>query len=69
MRIGVLLAKEALRSNGVFVIQEVPEEQQPRTVDLRKSDKEIAARISANEAMSQRSMQNAAMSQRSTWNI
>ena len=56
MRLSVLLAAEAERSGGDMVIEYVPSSKQPTAKTLKRIEREIAAQISANEAMSNRSM-------------
>ena len=57
MRLSVLLAAEVERSGGDMVIERVPHSKQPTAKTLKRIEREIAAQISANEAMSSRSMQ------------
>lgn len=56
MKLSTILAKEAERSRGGMVIETVPQSKQPAASTLRRIEREIAAQISANEAMSSRSM-------------
>ena len=56
VKLSVMLANEVKRSKGGMVIKEVPYSKQPTQKALRRIEREIAAEISANEAMSSRSM-------------
>lgn len=54
-----ILAKEIAKSGGQAKLVKVPESRRPTSESLKKLDREIAAQISANEAMRSRSMQRA----------
>ena len=59
MNLRNILAKEISKSGGKARIVKVPEDRRPTAMSLKKLDKEIAAQISANDAMRSRSMQRA----------
>lgn len=56
MKLDRMIAREINKSNGQIKIVKVPAEKRPKAEDLKKLDCEIRAQVSANEAMSSRSM-------------
>lgn len=56
MKLNEVLASEVQRSGGRMVIERVPDSKQPSSKTLKRIEREIASQISANEAMSNRSM-------------
>lgn len=59
MNIKRIMAKAMAKSGGAAELVEVPAYRRPTAQSLRKLEKEVAAQVSANEAMRSRSMQNA----------
>lgn len=56
MKINRMIEKQMSKSNGQVRIVKIPASEKPTAESLKKLDREIAAQISANEAMSNRSM-------------
>ena len=56
MNISRMIEKEMDKSGGRVRIVKVPASKRPTAESLKKLDREIAAQVSANEAMSNRSM-------------
>jgi hypothetical protein len=56
MKLSRMIANEMNKSNGQVTIVRVPDDKRPTTMSLKKLDREIAAQVSANEAMSNRSV-------------
>lgn len=56
MKINRMIEREMSKSAGRVKIIEVPDSKKPTADSLKKLDREIAAQVSANEAMSNRSM-------------
>jgi hypothetical protein len=56
MKIGKIIAQEMSNSGGRVRIVKVPDSKRPTVTSLRKLDREIAAQVSENEAMSTRSV-------------
>lgn len=56
MKISRMIAREMEKSNGKIRIVKVPESKRPTAASLKELDREIAAQVSANEAMSNRSV-------------
>lgn len=57
MKLRELLATEVKRSDGEMTIESVADDGLPSAKTSERIEREIAAQISANEAMSSRSMQ------------
>lgn len=64
MRLSSVLASEAMRSGGAMKIRKVPRHKQPKASVNKKIEKEIRIQVTANEAMSNRSLRYAS---RSSW--
>lgn len=56
MKINRMISKQMSKSAGQVTIVKVPDSKRPTAASLKKLDREIAAQVSANEAMSNRSM-------------
>lgn len=56
MRISKIIVREMNNSAGHVKIVKVPDSKRPTAASLRKLDREIAAQVSENEAMSTRSV-------------
>lgn len=56
MNISRMISKQMNKSAGQVKIVKVPVSKRPSVESLKKLDREIAAQVSANEAMSNRSM-------------
>lgn len=56
MRLSIVLASEIARSEGDFSIKRVPPEMQPTRETIRRIEREIRARIEANELVAFKSM-------------
>lgn len=56
MRISKVIEKEMQKSGGRVRVIKVPAERRPTAAALKKLEREIASQVSANEAMSNRSM-------------
>lgn len=56
MRVSRMIVREMKKDNTQIKIVKVPASKRPKAADLRKLDREIAAQVNANEAMSSRSV-------------
>lgn len=56
MKINRMISKQMSKSAGQVKIVKVPASKRPTAASLKKLDREIAAQVSANNAMSNRSM-------------
>ncbi len=56
MNLRRMIAREMEKGNGQIEIVKVPANKRPTAASLKKLDREIAAQVSANEAMSNRSV-------------
>lgn len=56
MNLSRMIAREMNKGTGQIKIKRVPANKKPTAASLRKLDREIAAQVSANEAMSNRSV-------------
>lgn len=56
MKINRMIEKQMSKSKGQVRIVKIPADEKPTAESLKKLDREIAAQVSANEAMSNRSM-------------
>lgn len=56
MKISRIIAQEMNSSAGGVKVVKVPSSKRPTAASLKRLDREIAAQVSANEAMSTRSM-------------
>lgn len=56
MKISRMISKQMNKSAGQVKIVKVPASKRPTAVSLKKLDREIAAQVNANKAMSNRSM-------------
>lgn len=56
MRIDQIIEKEMKKSGGRVKVVKLPENKRPTAASLAKLEREIASQVSANEAMSNRSM-------------
>ena len=56
MNFSRMLRKEMQKGNGQIEIIKVPANKRPTAASLKKLDREISAQVSANEAMSNRSV-------------
>ena len=56
MNLSRMIAREMNKGSGQIKIKRVPASKRPTAASLRRLDREIAAQVSANEAMSNRSV-------------
>ena len=56
MKINRMISKQMSKSAGHVKIVKVPASKRPTAASLKKLDREIAAQVNANKAMSNRSM-------------